>query len=320
MNMADPATPRHLGPAMICLAALVPALGACHGARPEAVFEAPKKTFVVAHRGGALEAPENTVAAVRHAVAIGAQWIEVDVHLTRDGVPVVLHDETLDRTTDGVGPVSALTLDELRRVRVDTASLADEARRRAPTIAPAFADLGTLPVPTLDEVLDVPGAHLMIEIKSGPDREPLTREVVRRIREHRARHRAAVASFDPAVLDIAADLDASVPLIGIADSPAIVTAHLQRPLSVLAVRVDLVPQALAAAPRGVAVWAWTITSVEQALVLADQGVDGVITDVPAAVIEALGGRTPVARRMRSPDLREARFDLGTLGARDQVRQ
>lgn len=273
-------------------------VGGCHGARPEAVFEAPKKTFVVAHRGGALEAPENTVAAVRHAVAIGAQWIEVDVHLTRDGVPVVLHDDTLDRTTDGVGPVQALTLDELRRVRIDVAALDHEVRLRDPSRAP-FGDLGPLGVPTLDEVLDVRGAHLMIEIKSGPDREALTRAVVERIREHRARARAAIASFDPIVLDLAHGFDAAVPLIGIADQAATITAHLERPIAVLAVRADLAPQALAAARRGVAVWGWTITSVEQALALADLGVDGVITDVPAAVLQALTGRTPVARRLHA---------------------
>ena len=71
---------------------------------------------VIAHRGGSKLRPENTLAAFDHAASLGVDGLECDVHLSRDGEPVVIHDPTLDRTTDASGPVSALTADELARV------------------------------------------------------------------------------------------------------------------------------------------------------------------------------------------------------------
>ena len=72
--------------------------------------------WVIAHRGASGVAPENTLAAFRKAVELGAGFIETDLQLSRDARLVGLHDETLDRTTDGQGPVSARTLEELRRL------------------------------------------------------------------------------------------------------------------------------------------------------------------------------------------------------------
>src|SRR4030095_2633215 len=71
---------------------------------------------VFAHRGGAALAPENTLAAFERGLTLGADGIELDVHLSRDGAVVVHHDATVDRTTDGRGAVSGLTADELARL------------------------------------------------------------------------------------------------------------------------------------------------------------------------------------------------------------
>src|SRR5512142_656926 len=71
---------------------------------------------VFAHRGGSKLRPENTIAAFDHGLALGADGLEFDVHLSRDGVVVVHHDRMLDRTTNGRGPLAALTAEELRRV------------------------------------------------------------------------------------------------------------------------------------------------------------------------------------------------------------
>src|SRR5262252_4414077 len=73
------------------------------------------KPAVFAHRGGAALAPENTLAAFDRGLALGADGLELDVHLSRDGEVVVVHDGTLDRTTDLTGPVSARSADELAR-------------------------------------------------------------------------------------------------------------------------------------------------------------------------------------------------------------
>ena len=74
----------------------------------------PSAPQLIAHRGGPVYAPENTMAAFRHAIDTGVDWLEFDVQRTRDGVLVVIHDETVDRTTDGSGKVADLTWEQIR--------------------------------------------------------------------------------------------------------------------------------------------------------------------------------------------------------------
>lgn len=101
-----------------------------------------KRFLVSCHRGCTEHAPENTVAAARDAVRIGADLIECDVRTTADGHLVIMHDSTVDRTTDGFGPISGMTLAQLRRLRIrDT----------------RFASLGTHHVPTLAELVNAVG-------------------------------------------------------------------------------------------------------------------------------------------------------------------
>src|SRR4029450_2845604 len=79
------------------------------------VFES-NRPLIFAHRGGAKLAPENTMPAIENGMSPGSDGLEIDVHLSADGIPVVIHDPTLDRTTDRTGPVSALTAADLARV------------------------------------------------------------------------------------------------------------------------------------------------------------------------------------------------------------
>lgn len=98
--------------------------------------------WVIAHRGFSSEYPENTLLAFREAERIGADMVECDVHLTRDGELAVIHDSTLDRTTNGTGPVASRSMDELRRF--------DAGRgERIPTLAEL---LGTVSVPVVVEI------------------------------------------------------------------------------------------------------------------------------------------------------------------------
>src|SRR5262245_59392185 len=83
-------------------------------------FFAASRPLVFAHRGGSALAPENTIAAFDNGLALGADGLELDVHLSRDGEVVVHHDATLDRTTTLTGPIAARTVDELGRVGVPT--------------------------------------------------------------------------------------------------------------------------------------------------------------------------------------------------------
>lgn len=111
---------------------------------------------VIGHRGAAGYAPENTLAGFVHAAQRGVGWVEFDVRLTKDGVPILLHDDNLDRTTDGAGPVAAATLKEIKKL--DAGSWFDK----------RFAGEE---VPTLSEALDVIhdcGMTPNIEIKANP--------------------------------------------------------------------------------------------------------------------------------------------------------
>ena len=108
---------------MTCLAFLMTLLGGCHGpgGAPTA-NEAARRTLssaaveVIAHRGASAERPENTMSSFRRAAELEADRIELDVQLTRDGQVVVFHDADLDRTTDGSGPLTEHTWDELSRL------------------------------------------------------------------------------------------------------------------------------------------------------------------------------------------------------------
>jgi glycerophosphoryl diester phosphodiesterase len=153
--------------------------------------------LVVAHRGASALAPENTLASFRLAVAQGAPAVECDVHLSADGVPVVIHDDAVDRTTDGRGAVASLTLAALRRL--DAGSW----RGRQ------FAGEG---VPTLEETVPVCAgrARLFVELKAGGG-QPLvdaTLEVLARA----PGLEAAVITFDPELVRLVAHRRPDLPL------------------------------------------------------------------------------------------------------------
>lgn len=159
-------------------------------------------TVIVAHRGASGQAPENTLEAFGLAVEAGADAIELDVHLTADGELAVIHDETLDRTTDRAGAVAELTMDEIRQADAGAAFGGEGGEY-------PFRGRG-LTVPTLPEVLDwLPdGLGLVVEIKSrsAPD------AVVDALRGRAVRDddRVAVISFDERSIDRVRELDTGI--------------------------------------------------------------------------------------------------------------
>jgi glycerophosphoryl diester phosphodiesterase len=138
--------------------------------------------YVAAHRGASRLAPENTLAAFSAALGRGAMALELDVHLTRDGRAVVIHDDLVDRTTDGRGPVRLLDSDEVRRL--DAGSWWS-------------AEFAGQPVPFLEEVIELTEgkACLHIELK-GATAQVLAGEVVAMARRLGASARVVVMSFD----------------------------------------------------------------------------------------------------------------------------
>ncbi len=157
-------------------------------------------TIVVAHRGFSAMAPENTMEAFRLGVEAGADAIELDVHLTADGQLAVIHDETLDRTTDRTGAVASLTMDEIRQADAG-ANFA-----RPDDAGFPFAGKGHR-VPALPEVLSwLPeGTGLVIEIKARAAADA----VVATVADHAVRSdgRLSVISFDEAAIDRVHEID-----------------------------------------------------------------------------------------------------------------
>ncbi len=148
---------------------------------------------VIAHRGGRGLWPENTLYAFRRAADLGADVLEMDIRQTADGVLVILHDETVDRTTDGSGPVAALTLSGLQRL--------DAGYRWSPDGGKTHPHRGQgLTVPSLRDVFSaLPGARMNLEIKARG--ATLSRPVCALIREHRMEHMVVVASFGQDAMD-----------------------------------------------------------------------------------------------------------------------
>ncbi|MGH7899980.1 MAG: glycerophosphodiester phosphodiesterase [Candidatus Binatia bacterium] len=149
-----------------------------------------RRPRVFGHRGAAGIAPENTLVSFERAVADGAEFLELDVHASRDDVVVVIHDPTLERTTDGHGPVRALSYAELRRH--------DAGYRFESGGSHPFRGRGVR-VPSLEEVLDAfPTIPLNIEIKQGdPPIEPL---VARLLAEKGASDRVLLAAEDDSII------------------------------------------------------------------------------------------------------------------------
>ena len=160
-------------------------------------------TLVVAHRGASGQAPENTMESFRLGVEAGADAIELDVHLTADGQLAVIHDETLERTTDRPGRVAELTMDQIREADAGATFV------RAGDAGFPFAGQG-LRVPTLDEVLAwLPErVGLVVEIKARAAADA----VVAALTDHpvRSSGRLAVISFDEAAIDRVHELNGEI--------------------------------------------------------------------------------------------------------------
>jgi glycerophosphoryl diester phosphodiesterase len=146
------------------------------------------RTWVIAHRGFSGRAPENTVAAIREAIAIGADMAEIDVTLTADERVVVIHDETLDRTTNGAGRVADHGFDEIRNL--DAGSW----------FAPQFAGEK---VPTLGEALDTTKGRILlnVEIKTEAVDRGISDKVAAAIRDRGMADQVVVSSFSPTALE-----------------------------------------------------------------------------------------------------------------------
>jgi glycerophosphoryl diester phosphodiesterase len=218
-----------------------------------------------AHRGASAEAPENTLRAFQLAVDIGADGIELDVRLSADGVPIVLHDARLDRTTSGHGNVVDLTVEALSRLDAGTGQ----------------------GVPTLAEVIELVGTSVALDIEikaAGAEAATLT------ILEPLSFDSWAISSFDWNVLRTIRDMSERAvlwPLTHVVSSDAIHFAKaIAAPLLAvnhLAVDADVVRRLQA---HELGVMAWTVNEIERAQELGELGITAVCTDDPRRISAA----------------------------------
>jgi glycerophosphoryl diester phosphodiesterase len=241
------------------------------------------RPLISAHRGGRAEAPENTVAAFRYAAALGAPGAECDVHLSADGVPVVIHDDSVDRTTNGTGEIRDLTAAELSRLDA----------RSGHTDWPEPSG-----VPTLAEVLHVTQAidYLEVEIKADePSRiaelVPLAIDEIDRVG---MREKVRFISFDPDIITLCKRLapDMMLSLITHQTTAAEIRQALELGCDGIAGWVDTATEGFVAAAheRGLRVTIWTVNEDADFDNMVAWGVDVVTTDRPKHMLERLAVR------------------------------
>jgi glycerophosphoryl diester phosphodiesterase len=251
--------------------------------------QAGARAAVAAHRGGALLWPENSLLAFRNAAALGADYLELDVHLSRDGEVVVIHDPTLDRTTSGTGPVRDRTVDELRALRL---------RDRHGMVTAET-------IPTLDEVIAVAAAarrQLLIEIKvdAGRARYPGIEEKVLAALDRREMAAAAVVmAFEPSTwlrlreLRPALRTGALYSARALEQTGATLSGALEAAgragVAFVGLDYTLMTAAAVAQARqsGTALGAWTVNAPHDVRRVIDLGVGVVISDRPDLVRDML---------------------------------
>lgn len=253
--------------------------------RPVVLPEA--DVLIVGHRGAAGLAPENTLPAFAAALEHGAHMLELDVWPTRDGHIVVLHDETVDRTTDGTGRITDMTLDEVKALDAGYRFTADGGRTYP------WRGRGVT-VPTLEEVLTAfPDVPFIVEIKhADPNVVPAVLSAIDRAG---ARGRVMIGSFHSAVLQRVRQLAPDIPTgYGLEEAVRYVIAQrlglgaflrpvapaLQVPESYGRLRVVDPGFARLARRKGLQLHVWTVNDEEQMMRLVGFGVDAIITDYP----------------------------------------
>ncbi len=252
------------------------------------------RPMIIAHQGGAGVRPSNTLVAFQHAMDLGADVLEMDVHLTRDGALVLMHDATVERTTDGSGALAEMTLAQVTAL---------DAAYHWPHQGNEWPYRGRgVRVPTLAEVLErYPQARINIEIK--PPTAQAGRAVCDELERWEAQERALVASFHAEAMEAFRAACPTVPTsafesevrrlylqyrLGLWRFAQPEAAALQLPAR--ANEADLMePQFLAAAGKlGLHVDFWTVNDPAQARELLRRGAGGIITDRPDRILAALG--------------------------------
>lgn len=247
------------------------------------------RPLIVAHRGGAALAPENTLAAFENAIKLGVDMVETDVHLTKDGEVVVMHDFTVSRTTDGTGQISELALAELKKLNA------------AAKFSGGFAAQTIL---TLAELLDlVKGkAGIQIEIKTGAGGARyagIEKKVIDLVNARGMANDVIIISFDfPTIKEVKA-IDSRIQTGALVRADWFVTRNPEKSVADAIEQTGAdyfmptaspVNQAIVQAvhARGLKIGVWTVNAQSDMKRYAGFGVDAITSDRPDELKRALG--------------------------------
>jgi len=262
------------------------------------IFSNRARPLVIAHRGGAGIAPENTIYAFKLAERIGVDAIELDVRITKDKQLVVIHDETIDRTTNGTGMVSDYTLEELKKF--DAGYHLKLENQGYP-----FRNKG-ITIPSLEEVFQhIKNTPFVIELKDPNPR--IEKQVAALIKKYELKKKVIVGSFNDASLKrFASRTDGKIQIgTGVKTIKYFVLLHKLRldrlyPLNRSAVQipikaggVDLATERLikTVRERNIAIHYWTINDEKTMKQLIELNVDGIITDYPNLLLRLVDQST-----------------------------
>jgi glycerophosphoryl diester phosphodiesterase len=239
--------------------------------------------LILAHRGASHDAPQNTLAAFALARQMGADGVELDTSLTRDGIPVVIHDLTLNKTTNGSGPVNALDLRAIKELDAGSHFSPQFKGEQVPTLEEAFETIG-------------PDLVVNVELKSeSRQTDGLEQTVATVIRRHNAAERVIVSSFNPFALRRFRPLAPEVPL-GYLYSPD-EPIYLRQGWLMLGFHHEARHPHHSMIDAQYMAWAkqhnyrvntWTVDDPMRIVGLRDLGVDAIISNQPDVALRAVG--------------------------------
>jgi glycerophosphoryl diester phosphodiesterase len=259
----------------------------------------PGARIVVGHRGNRAHAPENTIESFAQAVALGVDALELDVHLSADGIPVVHHDPTIMRTTDGKGEIARLTFDELRKADAG-ANFTKDGGKTFP-----YRGAGHR-IPRFEEVLEAfPVTPMIVEIKA-----PLAATGVLEILKRRSFtervlvdsfKREALRVFDGSGIALGASRDGIARILkeslGARTTGPVGFKALCTPTSYYGMPLPVKRFAKVAKKYGVRVHVWTINDTRVAEDLWLAGINGIVTDDPGTMLGLRARITPSVRAL-----------------------
>ena len=240
------------------------------------------RPFIITHRGFALRAPENTLASVCAALELSVDAIEIDVYLSADGVPVVMHDPTVDRTTDGHGPVCSLTLAQLNELR---AHVGWQERSFPPE-----------PIPTLREVLEATRGRRLLCVEVKP--KGIEQEVLAEIRRADALEWVWMWTFFRSIMRRFHELEPRIPAAWLCAGFVGITPRqfIEMAVDIGATGVSVEIQDLSrevvevAHAHGLALYSYDKEDPESWAKQLAWGVDAIVTDDPLPALAARDGR------------------------------